>query len=210
MVAKTTSVMDRLRDDTRELHTAAESHPFQKAQVSGQLPKEDYIAMLGQMYLVHRSLEQHLRSHAKDHAISTVVHDFQYQEPYLAEDLEFFGIDAQSVEPLPATSRLMTRFDELANDPIALLGMHYVLEGSNNGSTYIAKAVKHIYGLHDGRGMKYLDPYGDLQRERWADFKRDMSTIEFTEAQIDHMVEAAKELFIALPTIFDDLSAIRA
>ncbi len=207
MVAQTTDVMDRLREETRDLHTAAENHPIQKAQVSGTLPKQTYVTMLGQMYHVHRVLEQHLRRHNDHYAVAAVVRDFQYQEPYIVADLEFFGVDPATVEPLPATRRLIARFDALAHDPLALLGMHYVLEGSNNGSKFIAKAVKHGYGLHDGRGMTYLDPYGDDQRENWATFKRDMSAIELTDQEIDHMVESAKALFAALPAIFDDLEA---
>ncbi len=207
MVVKTTPVMDRLRVDTRELHTAAENHPLQKAQVAGTLPKEDYVATLGQFYLIHRTLERYLRNHSTNRAIATVVRDFQFQELYLVEDLDHFGLDPQTIKPFPATKRLIARIDALANDPVGLLAMHYVLEGSNNGSKYIAIAVRHSYGLHDGRGMKYLDPYGDLQRDRWAEFKRDMSAVEFTEDQIDHMVDVARELFTALPEIFDDISA---
>ncbi len=71
---------------------------------------------------------------------------------------------------------------ETGDDPLRLLGMHYVLEGSNNGSRFIARHVGRAYQLSTGPGLRYLDPYGDRQRAYWMDFKNAMGKFQFTGA----------------------------
>ena len=161
MTEETQSVMQRLRESTRDLHDAAEHHDFQRAFAQGSLPRDRYVGYLGQMYLVHKALEQRLRSAAEtSEAIRAVVDERQYQVPYLVEDLEFFDVDPDSIEPLPATQRLIDEIEQMASEPASLLGLHYVLEGSNNGSRFIARGLMPAYGMAPGPGLRYLDPYG--------------------------------------------------
>ena len=135
------STMWQLRNSTREEHDRAEHHAFQQAMFKGELSRQAYIAWLGQMYLVHEALETALRRAAKDHqVIETVVREYQYQVPYLVQDLEFFGVDPAAIEPLPAARRFIGSIAEAGDDPLRLLGLHYVLEGSNNGSRFVAPA----------------------------------------------------------------------
>lgn len=83
--------------------------------------------------------------------------------------------------------------------------MQYVLEGSNNGSKYISRAVLKAYGLAPGDGTRYLDPYGEKQREYWAAFKIDMNGVGFDQARIDGIVAAAKVMFAGIEAIGDDI-----
>ena len=206
MTEETRSVMQRLRESTRDLHDAAEHHDFQRAFAQGSLPRARYVSYLQQMYLVHAALEEQLRSAAEtSEAIRTVVDERQYQVPYLVEDLEFFGVDPSSIDPLPATQRLIVEIEEMASAPASLLGLHYVLEGSNNGSRFIARGLKPAYGLTSGPGLRYLDPYGDEQKERWLDFRAAMDRIGFSEEDSDRLVEAARHMFQGITYISDDL-----
>lgn len=203
-----TSTMQQLRDSTREEHDRAEHHAFQQAMFKGELSREAYIAWLGQMYLVHGALETALRRVSTDNqAIETVVRDHQYQVPYLLQDLECFGVDAAAIEPLPATRRFIASVDEAEDDPVRLLGLHYVLEGSNNGSRFIARHVAQAYGLAPGPGLRYLDPYGDRQREYWMAFKNDMGTIQFSAEDNARLVSAAKQMYQTVADLSDDLAA---
>ncbi len=208
--------MERLRDSTTDHHTAAEQHPFQKSLAMGTLPREQYIANLGQLLHVHRSLESALRNAAKadgtDAAvagtITRVVKDYQYQEPYLIADLKFFGVDPSTVALLPATAKFVSHVQSVAaRSPVALLGMQYVLEGSNNGSKFLSKVVLRAYGLKPGDGTRYMDPYGERQREYWAAFKADMNAETFTAPQVDQMVEAAQWTFEAIEKIGGEIQA---
>lgn len=201
------SIMERLKLETADLHAAAETHEFQKNLVKGELPRAAYIAWLGQMLLIHRALEARLRQLRASHAgVAHLVKDFQFQEPYLREDLAHFGASSDAIIPLGATTRLIDKINRTwASDPLAILGHHYVLEGSNNGNKFIAKALMKSLGLQPGAGLRYLDPYADNQRAVWSQFKEDMNAIEFTAAERDSIVEAAKDLFRAIGELSTDL-----
>jgi heme oxygenase len=159
------------------------------------------------MYLLHHALEKALRHAAvQDEAIAKVVHEYQYQVPYLLEDFQFFGIDPAGIEPLPATQRFLTLVEQGKGDPMLLLGLHYVLEGSNNGGRYIARHVAEAYDLAPGPGLRYLDPYGDRQREYWQAFRTDMGSVAFTESDTARLVDAAKQMYQTVAELSEDLA----
>lgn len=202
------SIGDRLRTETRDLHDAAEQHPFQRMLFKGQLPVEQYVANLGQLYLVHDALERALRAHlSSTPALAGVVRSYQFQVPYLAEDLAHFGVDISRIEATPGTRVLIGQIAKASETmPVSLLGYHYVLEGSNNGSKYIARNVSRAYGLPmGGSGLRYLDPYGDEQSARWMEFKTDLLAVSLTGAEQDAVVGAAREMFAGLARIGGEL-----
>lgn len=208
MTEETPSVMQRLRESTRDLHDAAEHHDFQRAFAQGSLPRDRYVDYLGQMYLVHEALEGQLRRAAgASEAIRAVVDERQYQVPYLVEDLDYFGVDPGAIEPLPATQRLIDEIEQLDTEPASLLGLHYVLEGSNNGSRFIARGLMPAYDMVPGPGLRYLDPYGDEQRERWLAFRTTMDEVDFSPEDSDRLVESARRMFQGIVDVSDDLLA---
>ena len=83
-------------------------------------------------------------------------------------------------------------------DPLLLLGTHYVLEGSMNGNRFMASAIRKAYGFEGAEGTRYLDPYGDEQRERWAEFKGVLDAYPFTEDERARIVEADLATFRAI------------
>jgi heme oxygenase (biliverdin-producing, ferredoxin) len=196
MTDNSASIMVRLKEHTQSLHDATENGAFNHELVKGQLPREQYVRMLEQLWFIHRTLEGQLRAHVgRVPAFQIVLRDYQFQEPYLASDLAFFGRQPATIAPLAATKRLMDRIDEIAaSEPVGLLGLHYVFEGSNNGSKFIAKAVRRAYQL-DGDGTRYLDPYGENQRAYWQQFKDDMNAATFSPSQADAILAAAGAAF---------------
>jgi len=201
------AITERLKSETQDLHDAAENHGFQRALFKGQLTREEYGAYLAQMLLLHDALEKRLID-AKDACapIEAVLEEWQLQAPYLREDLRAFGIDETSVDPLPSTRRFIERIERAAaEEPIRLLGFHYVLEGSNNGSRFIARNVRKAYDLTPGTGDRYLDPYGDEQPARWATFKQALAGVTLTDAEADSMVDAARDMFLGVAEISGDL-----
>ena len=207
MTTSTPTVMERLKAETQDLHDAAEGHAFQKAMFSGRLPREQYARNLGQLYLVHRAIEGRLRAARAQHAaIASVVKDEQFQEPHLLADLAFYGTDPASVRPTPATARLLASIDDAAQrQPLALLGHWYVLEGSKNGASFLAKALRRAYSLPEGKGDRHIDPYGPELRAKWQSFKDGMNSVGFRENEADTLIEGAREMFEAIARIGDDL-----
>lgn len=200
-----TQVMERLRTETRDLHDKAEHHPFNRALFSGKLPKDRYVAHLSQLLLLHQALEGRLREFCENEPFASVIEEYQYQEPYLVDDLAYFGVSTESIEPTGETAAVITELHECARvSPLEALGMHYVLEGSNNGGRYIAMNVRKAYNLTD-RGVRYLDPYGESQKERWEAFKQAMGKHEFTDEQATAILTGANFMFEAVSRMADAL-----
>lgn len=203
-------VMDRLKEATTSLHTRAENSNFQTALANGTLPLTIYVAYLGQLLLVHQLLERHLRNCMNSiPAFALVIKDYQFQEQYLRADLAYFEVNTAKLERLPATRQLIERIETTARtNPTALLGYHYVLEGSNNGAKFLAKSLRKAYGLPSNGGTNYLDPYGDQQRAHWLQFKQDMNSIGFSEEEVANLIEAAQTMFEGFVDIGDELYSL--
>lgn len=190
------SVMSRLKGETWDLHSKAENREFQKRMVQGDLEPADYAAWLGQMYLIHQTLDGFVRPRLGADPAFAAVDEDQLQSARLERDLIAVGTSPESVEPLPATAALQEAIRRSAvEDPLELLGYHYVLEGSTNGNSFIARKLRGVFEFGDGGGFEYLDPYGEHQRRRWAAFKETMSDLTWADDQIDRLVAAARATF---------------
>lgn len=208
MTDQNANVMAKLKTATADLHTEAENRPMQRALAKGTLPREQYVAYLGQLFLLHRTLEEVTDAATSSHrAFATVVRDYQRRTPELRADLAEHGVDAEAVTPQPATEAAMNEVRRRAGeDPVSILGLTYVLEGSNNGSKYIARNLMKSYQLTPGKpGLSYFDPYGDEQMPRWLAFKADMDAVGFDEAEQETIIDAAKAMFRMIADISDEV-----
>lgn len=203
MMTAATGVMARLRDETSTHHAAAEGSPLEQALVAGTLPRDTFVDLLGQRYIVHRALEARLRDLAAvNPTVATILHEELYQTANLQHDLAHFGVQAEAVTPLPATADYVAALPRIAAaEPLALLGACYVFEGSKNGAHFIARRLRPAYGLGSGPGTRYLDPHGAQQRPLWMAFKARMDAADFAPAVQDAMVAAARMTFDAIGRI---------
>ncbi|MFI5209709.1 MAG: biliverdin-producing heme oxygenase [Gemmatimonadales bacterium] len=186
-----------LRNETAEQHRLAEQQEFQQQMVRGSLPQADYIRWLGQMLHLHVALEEELEDLVRSRpTLAGLFEEDRRKVPALRRDLAHFGSPAEE-PPLAATSALIEEIRHLAAvRPLALLGLYYVLEGSTNGSRYIARKVRPAYGLAPGQdGAAYLEPYGDDQPARWAAFKAEMDRLTFSTEELRELVAAARMTF---------------
>lgn len=203
-------VMTRLREETMDLHKETEHGDFQQNLLSGRLSTDAYADLLQQLLFVHRSLESTLRARmGSDPILSGVVHEEQFVEDRILEDLEHYGRSAASPETsaaLPSAQAMTAMFAQLAAErPASLLGAHYVFEGSKNGGRFIARAMRGAYGLTGPGGLRYLEPYGEEQPHRWKAFKAAMEALPLNAADQDAIVEAAKETFRGIMELHREL-----
>ena len=202
------SIMQRLKAETRDLHSHAESRALQTAIGAGEVDQATFSAYLGQLHHVHSSLESALDSRRGDHqAIAAIATVDRMRVPDLDRDLAFFGVDPHRVPVGNAARRFSQLVDETNEaNPVALLGALYVLEGSTNGGRFLARALRKSWGL-DGEGLSYFDPYGDEQRRMWALFREQMDEASFDAAPNNAIVEMAKATFLAIAEVSDEVSS---
>ena len=199
-----TNVMQVLRAATAEHHRRAERHEFQREFVRGRIPLSIYHTWLSQMHHVHESLELRLEALVLERRELASVFGIERRKlPKIVDDLAFLDSSEPASGPVPATQRFVVYLQALAQtDPVALLGAFYVMEGSTNGSRFIAPSVRKAYDLpDDGRGTSYLDSYGDRQPNMWQQFKVAMNDLALGETEVGSIVTAACNTFDGVTAI---------
>lgn len=207
-VASTPSLADRLKLETAALHREAESHPWQRALLTGKVDRGVFAAHQAQMYLVQKELEALLaRERARGGAIGPVVRDYHFRAGLLESDLGILGVSSRA-DLSPATAGFLGWLQgAVETEPTAVLGVFYVLEGSTNGAKYIAKALERTLGLGVGAGLSYLDPHGEQLRPRWAQFRTDVDALSLSDEQRAAVVEAACRTFAYVSALMDELAS---
>lgn len=207
MASSDQSLSIALKSATNSLHEQAERHPLQRSLLKGELPLELFTQQMSQLLLVHTALESAILGVGANNAsLASVSRQEQFQQPRLKQDLAHFGCDPASALPTPATKALCSKIEQFASScPIALLGVLYVFEGSNNGGRYIARAVRSAYNIEGTQGISFLDPYGEAQPQKWAEFKTAMNALTLSDEDLDAVVAAACDTFCAITAMGDDL-----
>jgi heme oxygenase len=205
-------VIKRLTQATGDRRRAVRQHALQRDLAAGLLPRATYVAWLGQLFFVHRTLEWHVgRLRATVPPIAAVIHDRYFHTPALASDLSYFDVNLHRTTALAPTQMLVDVIEGVASRaPLALLGFAYVLEDGKNGGRQIAKRARLAYRLRAGTGVAYLDPYGEKQRQRWLDFMVDMEAVGFEPEEIAVIADAAGLMLASLVTIMDAIVATQA
>ncbi len=202
----TNNIMDTLREETKQLHNQTEGNDFQKSLFSGLLSQKQFIEYLGQMYLIHKALEDALSElRVNNPIVASVIEDHQYQQTYLQGDLAAAKVRVDDLKALPATKTLIHHMEDLkSKQPMALLGCEYVLFGSKHGAKLMSKQIAK-YGLVTEGSPNYFDPYGDKFMGYWQDFKAKMNAARFSATEQEQAVNGAKDMFRGLSKVFDNL-----
>jgi heme oxygenase len=190
------TIMARLRAETRSQHDATEAIPFSAAIVAGSLPLASYAAQLAAYLPVHEALESALL-HGEHPALARVWDPTMRRVDLLRADLAALG---PSDSALPAQARAASStftawIEETARtEPVALLGILYVLEGSTLGGAFLRKHLAASFSLTDG-GLRYYSPFGSHPKPHWVGFSARMNELDLTDEEADAVVEAARETF---------------
>lgn len=204
------SLMERLKEDTRQAHDSAEGSKLQSELANGTIPLETYKQYLGQIYLIHRALERGIKSNiANCPIIRNSLSDSHYQESFLSSDLSALGVKGEEIKPMPSTRAVMEKIEKQSREcPAALLGYHYVLLGSKHGGKYVAKRLQERFNFEDGIGCKYFDPYGQTFMPLWLEFKKQMNESECSDNEQEQIICAAREMFGVIQQMCVDLESV--
>jgi len=210
---------ERLREATRELHTATERSGAMAALLAGRLPRAGYCALLRNLHALYDALETALATHAAEPALVTLAAGPLQRAPALAEDLAALHGPAWA-EALPLAATLQTyvqRLEALQAAPAAeaapsLVAHTYVRYlGDLHGGQVLQRLVSRLYALPAGDsapGTRFYD-FGDtpqvlLQRQQ---LRRALGSLPFDAAQQDAVVAEALWAFTQHQRLFEELAA---
>lgn len=210
MSGTTTSIStlaDRLRAETADLHAAAEATTFQRAMGRGAISREQYVRYLCQLRWIHQAIEDRQSEAVRSTpALTPFVRAELNKVGLIGEDLRFLNGKLSCAQPLAATGRVVDTIRRDCDEaPIRLIGHIYVLEGSTNGGRFMAVSLQHSLGLVPPQGLRYMDPYGTAQRSMWARFRADLDAAPLSRAEQDGVVEAAKSMFRGITDVLEAL-----
>jgi len=188
----------RLKDDNWALHQIAERQDTPGSLIKGTMPKEGYLEMLAQQYLVNEAFDRALQAVLPEHPqIAELILEEQLLTQYLVEDLHYFEMEPSRAVPTPGTLRFIDHINTHQDQPLHLLGLHYVRLGACNGNTFVARVVRKMYNLPDiVQGTRYLDPFGDTQRKKWLAFKSGLDALPLDQSQQDAVFAGTRAAYV--------------
>lgn len=197
------SLTEQLKAATFRAHARVHDVPLFEALYACRLPLESYVGQLRALAVVHGALEQALAT-ATDPAVVAVWRDDLRKLRWLQQDLRFFepravaDIREAVAAALHAAERIRL---QAGQQPGALLGYLYVLEGSMNGAAVLRDQYARAFLLEGAQGLRYLDAYGEQGGAHWSAFKQRMDALAPDDVTRDAMLEAAQECFALVETI---------
>mgnify|MGYP001320844600 CR=1 FL=1 len=106
MTTETKPISQMMKEGCADLHEQAEHATIPARMVSGQMSKDEYVAMLQQGVLWNRALDVAiLEIRPSSPYLEALVDDAQLQGPYYDADLKFYGSKA-ATEPTPGVAAL--------------------------------------------------------------------------------------------------------
>ncbi len=202
--------MATLRLRTRPHHERAENVPLMQALFHGSASREDYVRWLRTLAIAHAGLERQLAG--CDHpAVGAVWRDDMRRLPDLLDDLR--ALDARRTPDSPdATDAVLALVDRImlagGEDPPALLGYLYVLEGSRNGAELFGDTVTGALELGAGAGTTFLTRAARDRKREWEGFSRRMNAALSDPDALDAAAAAAGEIFDALTGAYAALDPV--
>ena len=201
------SLMERLKVETADLHRRTESTTFQRMLFAGEVSRSMFVRYLVGLYGMHSALEDHLlRATWRVPEMATILTTAHFHATRLRKDLEFFGVAPRQGREFPSVSDYVARLErESESCPVALLGAHYVFEGSANGGRILAPRVRRALRLTGVEGSESLDPHGEKQREIWLDYRRRVDECAPAVLSAEAVLAMARDTFLAVEALCLDL-----
>jgi len=202
------TLSSRLREATAEAHTVAERHPVQGRMARGAVSREDYANWLEQMYHVWAALDAAVAETATaDPRVFAMLRPYHAHASRIEADLAFLGRTGARSPASPGTQRLVDFVHSTAKSAAAI-GPWYVLEGSNNGGRFLAKAVSRALEISGPEGLRSLDPHGEAQQAHWLEWRSALDAQQFTDSERAAIIDAASRTFAGLTPVFDDMPTL--
>ena len=204
----------RLRDATRDDHRRAETRPFVRDLLRGELEREAYVCLLRDLFEIYAGLEAGLDALDPGVLPAVVTARALRRTAMLAHDLEaLHGADWETaLAPTAAARAYRDELEGLASSPTPhLLAAHAYVRymGDLSGGQAIGRVVAKAYGLGPEAGLAFYS-FPDIADV--GDFKgrfRDALDALGRRIDSDRMVEEARAAFRRNGAVFDALQRAR-
>jgi heme oxygenase (biliverdin-producing, ferredoxin) len=205
----------RLREGTKQSHTAAENTAFMKCFLKGIVEREPFRKLLANLYLVYSVLEAELERHRNHPAIGPMVFPELNRAANLERDLAFYYGDTwrDQVIPLPAGQVYVDRLYEISNtDPVLLIAHAYTrYMGDLSGGQALKNIVRSALNLPPDQGTALHEfeqlPTIEAKRAFKEKYRDTLNSLPLDDADIERIVDEANHAFHLNRDVVHDLEA---
>jgi heme oxygenase len=203
---------ERLRAETKDLHTEVERAGVMAALLRGALARERYTALLRNLHALYVALEAGLTHHAAHADVAPVVFPVLFRQAALAADLAVLHGPRWPAElPLQrATQTYVARLQDIAAHQPGLLAAHAYVRylGDLSGGQMLRKIVVRGHQLPDDDGSRFYD-FGDTAtvHAHVLAFRAGLAALSADTARNDALVAEACWAFERHGELFVELAA---
>lgn len=177
-------MIERLKEETRELHEQIESKNLARKIMDHSIDMETYKLLLLQNYLAYRETEIQIKR---------LLPEYEGKKHLqLKEDLEQLGIS----EKIPSKNGIFK-----CHSKAEALGAAYVVEGSALGGMVLAKNLSKCASLSQIDHHFFFNGNKENMQD-WKEFKEELEKYPFTAPEEKLAVEKAKDTFRFFEAIF--------
>lgn len=207
-----TSLAERLKSETRTLHTEAERSVFMGVLLRGKMEQAAYCALLRNLHAIYAAMEPALVRHAAHPAIAPVFAAPLARAQALAADLDALhgpGWGA-ALAVQPSGTQYVLRLQQIeAHEPELLLAHAYVRYlGDLSGGQMLSRIVAQSMGLAAGQGTAFYD-FGDAAEttQLTRAFRDGLQAVAVGALGVDAIVTEARSAFQRHQALFEELAA---
>ena len=205
------SLSERLKSETRTLHTEAERSSFMGVLLRGKMEQAAYCALLRNLHAIYAALEPALERHATHPVIAPIFAPSLARTQSLATDLDtLYGAGwaaALGLQPSSAQYVLRLKLIE-AHEPELLLAHAYVRYlGDLSGGQMLSRIVAQSMGLPAGQGTAFYD-FGDASEttQLTRAFRDGLLAVAVGDVGVDAIVAEARSAFQRHHDLFEELA----
>ena len=206
-----TSLAERLKNETRTLHTQAERSVFMGVLLRGKMAPAAYCALLRNLHAIYAVMEPALARHAAHPLIAPVFAPPLARTQALAADLDALhgpGWHA-ALAVQPSGTQYVLRLQQIeADEPELLLAHAYVRYlGDLSGGQMLSRIVAQSMQLPAGQGTAFYDFGNASETTRLTHAFRDgLQAVAVGEIGVDAIVAEACSAFQRHQALFEELA----
>lgn len=191
----------RLRSATRSLHERLDDMPYAHSVRDGTLPVHAYAGFLRAVYEVQAALERALRG-SDDAVLCQFAGEVAARRAAIDEDLTALSVDRWAVDAAVLHALVLAQHIRVraANDSAGLLGIAYVLEGSQLGGLVQHQALSKRADL--AHAIRYLAARGGGTRATFDAALERIAEALPDEHAIARAIDGATATFASFCAIF--------
>lgn len=186
------TILNRLKTETNSLHRQIEENEYAAAIMNNSLTMDQYKEYLIKFHGFVKPVEERLS--VFNRPSGTALNDASRNKTdWLERDLLALGLDELEIKGLPQCRELPN-----LSTRARVLGCLYVLEGSTLGGQMITRKLSQYLPIVPDHNGHYFNGYGTQTKERWQEFREELTGAADGPDAADQMIQAAQETFVLL------------